>query len=369
MTKFRQKIYTIPEGHYSGTKKEIEEISFEPRVGELSGMPLRIFLNYLHNPASKEKFAELDELFRKRFSESKPESFESVGDRPVLDERFSFGDKKITKYCINVVVQNDKITIYTFGLSDTDLAKVSEIIDYYCKISSTSTGYSSICLNPRQNSYAISIAFDNYEVISSIILEISGTLKKKINLIGKEDKVEIKTFSLPTLSKFDLLSVLSGAGKMMSFAPLKMTRTSIAAYIAMFSIMSGILALKLTERVQAGIPKNTEDFNNHFLEATLKKFHYVDRFHYTTGENENSTTQISLVSGKFLITVTNNTPDQKKLDENLWRPMAGSVTRSDVGKVVIYSYQSTDKKKCEDFINRFMKLNLKPNIFSEALIK
>lgn len=368
MIKFKQKIYTISEGHYSGPKDEEEELNFEPRVGELSGIPLRVFLNYLHTPASKEKYLELDEEFRKKLSKSELGNNESVSDRPVLDERFSFGDRNITDYCINVVIQTDKITIYTLGLSDNDLARVSDILDYYCK-KSKGTGYSSFSINPKQNSWAISISFDNYEVISSIILEISGTLKKKINLIGQEDKKEIKTFSLAAISKFDLIDILSGAGKIMSIAPFKMTRSNVAAYIAMFSIMSTLLTLRTVDKTQAGLPQRLEDLNNKFLDFTLKKLHYVDRFHYTTGENENSPVQMSLVNGRLLITATNNSPEVKEIDNKFWRPMSGAVTRSEAGKVVIYSYQSMDKKKCEAAINMFMKIGLKPNIFEEALIK
>ena len=100
MIKFRQKQYTIPEGHYTGPKDmdkvpgAVEVIGKSAlagagvggavggllndstvisgaiqggKYGAIAGTILKFFLNYLHNPMTSIKYQEVDKLIRREF--------------------------------------------------------------------------------------------------------------------------------------------------------------------------------------------------------------------------------------------------------------------------------------------------------------
>ena len=169
MIKFRQKDYTIQEGHYTGPKDldkvpgAIEVIATSAGVGGLvgaavgtvskdstmlegaltggkwgvvAGVLLKLFLNYLHNPMTRVKYQEVDKNIRTRFGVFQMSGI-TVGDtiskRATIDERFSFNDRDVTAYKINFAVHNDTVTMYTLGMTKEELKKTSDILDYYTK--------------------------------------------------------------------------------------------------------------------------------------------------------------------------------------------------------------------------------------------
>ena len=100
MIKFRQKNFTIPEGHYTGPKdmdkvpgvlemvgksalggmavgavagKLMKESSVLEgaytggKYGALTGLLLKFFINYLHNPMTSVKYQDVDKMIRREF--------------------------------------------------------------------------------------------------------------------------------------------------------------------------------------------------------------------------------------------------------------------------------------------------------------
>ena len=132
--------------------------------------------------------------------------------------KFSFNDRNVTAYKINFAVSDNQVTMYTYGLTTEDLEKVNKSLDYYCK-KFVGMEYTSALINQRLNSYAVSIVFTNYQVISSFIMELSN-LQTKINLLDNKafvsnrlkkvrTKEEEKSFSVKEISKYEFAKILS----------------------------------------------------------------------------------------------------------------------------------------------------------------
>ena len=220
MIKFKQKDFTIQEGHYTGPKdmdkvpsalevigkgtiggaviggivgkvandETIKGMVTGGKWGFLGGLLLKMFINYLHNPMTTIKYQEVDKNIRRQFGVYRASGI-TVGDtidkRASIDERFSFNDRNVTLYKINFAVSDNQVTMYTYGLDNTDLENVNKILDYYCK-KYFGMEYSSVVINQRLNTYSVAIVFTNYNVISSFIMELSDSLKTKINLLDNK---------------------------------------------------------------------------------------------------------------------------------------------------------------------------------------
>ena len=254
MIKFRQKIFTIQEGHYTGPKDMdkvpsavevigkgtvggavvggiIGKIANDDTIkgaitggkwGFLGSVLLKMFINYLHNPMTSVKYREVDKNIRYQFGIYRASGItvgDSIDKRASVDEKFSFNDRNVTAYKINFAVSDNQVTMYTYGLTNEDLEKVNKSLDYYCK-KFVGMEYTSSLINQRLNSYAVSIVFTNYQVISSFIMELSNALQTKINLLDNKalvsnrieesiEEEEQKDFSVKEINKYEFAKILS----------------------------------------------------------------------------------------------------------------------------------------------------------------
>lgn len=414
MIKFRQKIFTIKEGHYTGPKdmdkvpgalevigksalagtgigaliggviKDSSVLSGATqggKYGTITGIILKFFLNYLHNPMSSVKYQEVDKLIRREYGIYRLSGI-TVGDtlnkRSTLEEKFSFNDRSVTNYKLCFSIQNNSVTMYTFKMTDSELEKTSNTLDYYCK-KYFGMEYTSKVLNEKLNAYSVSITFTNYQVISNFIMELSNILNTKINLLdnkalvdsrisqNNEDYVdEEKTFSyLNFLDKYDVAKIIGGYSIPNSISScIKGDWRSTISDSIMGLIAGSIEKIGMDELSKvSNIPLPRKYFNNSYLKDFLKKSHYIENYDYTTGSIGNDL-NISLNSGILIITISKNSDKLKKIDNSIWKKER-NINRSDAGNVIIYTYPIESRNKFEYLIKKFMSLDLQPNIFEK----
>ena len=405
MIKFRKKLFTIPEGHYTGPKDMdkvpgvLEMVSKSAaggagigavvgaimkdtsvlsgalsgaKYGTLAGLALKFFLNYLHNPMSKVKFQDVDKNIRREFGIYRIQGItvgDSVNKRASVDEKFSTNDRNVTNYKINFAIQDDKVTMYTFGLTDKELEKVSNILDYYCK-KYFGMEYTSTLINRKANSYSVAIVFTNHQVISNFMMELSNELGYKINLLdnkalidkrlGEAEIEEEKEFSVKPLNKYDLIRLIGQSG--VKSLDCKTLSSGVSNFVL------GLITNSLSKigmdniTIKGFIPSKRKDFNNIYLESVLKRLKYIEGFHYTVGES-NSNINMSLISGLFLLTVTKKSDIVDKIDTTVYNKNKSNINRTDTGKVVIYTYPINTRNDFDYLIKRLMSNKLTPNIF------
>lgn len=405
MIKFRKKLFTIPEGHYTGPKDMdkvpgvLEMVSKSAvggagigavvgaimkdtsvlsgalsgaKYGTLAGLALKFFLNYLHNPMSKVKFQDVDKNIRREFGIYRIQGItvgDSVNKRASVDEKFSTNDRNVTNYKINFAIQDDKVTMYTFGLTDKELEKVSNILDYYCK-KYFGMEYTSTLINRKANSYSVAIVFTNHQVISNFMMELSNELGYKINLLdnkalidkrlGEAEIEEEKEFSVKPLNKYDLIRLIGQSG--VKSLDCKTLSNGVSNFVL------GLITNSLSKigmdniTIKGFIPSKRKDFNNIYLESVLKRLRYVEGFHYTVGES-NSDINMSLISGLFLLTVTKKSDIVDKIDTTVYNKDKSNINRTDTGKVIIYTYPINTRNDFDYLIKRLMSNKLTPNIF------
>lgn len=431
MIKFRNKIFSIPEGHYTGPKdmeklpgyfemmgkgaaigglggaiynkaapgianlagngrtlemenrNMMEDALTGAKYGALAGLAGKFFINYLHKPMNRVKYQEVDRAIRQKFGVYSYQGI-TVGDdiskRATINEKFEFNDRDVTNYKLNFAVHDDTVTMYTFGLTDEEFKKVDRTLDYYCK-KYYGVNYSSHAINPRANSYAVDITFNNNNTIVEFMMELSNLLLTRINLLDNNAIVErrlkdsfknrdeiidenknlnkgIKTFS--GLSKLDIGKILGKGGKFAVLSskinPLK---SEVAANFLLVSLNEALRLKSRDELVKLGfIPDTREDLNSTFLLTTLKKLRYVEGFNYTCDDPKNST-QISLISGTLLITINKN--DKDTIDE-IDKSLKSLLTRVDTDKVIIFSYPVKKISEFEYVLKKILSIT-KPNIF------
>ena len=225
MIKFRQKDFTIPEGHYTGPKdidkvpgvlemvgksalggagigavvgaimKDSSALSGAitgAKYGGLTGLVLKFFLNYLHNPMTRIKFQDIDRNIRREFGIYQLQGItvgDTVSKRATMDEKFSTNDRNVSNYKINFAIQDNQVIMYTLGMTDKELEKTSNILDYYCK-KYHGMEYTATPINVKVNSYSVMIVFTNYQVISNFMMELSSELQCKINLLDNKAIVD-----------------------------------------------------------------------------------------------------------------------------------------------------------------------------------
>jgi hypothetical protein len=417
---FRQKDFTIAEGHYTGPKDEVPgymeaiskgalvgsgiggilgavvPIAKDPRhkadveVGEvidsaltggtygaIGGVLLKFFLNYLHNPMSSIKYSEVDRGIRQKFGVYRMSGVtvgDSVDKRASIDEKFSFNDREVTNYKINISVQDNKVTLYTFGMTRKELDKTDKVLDYYCK-KYHGMDYSSKLINQTMNSYAVDIKFTNYQVISNFIMELSTELETKINLLDNKAVVDNKltaggfqggdqkNFSVATISKEDALDIVSKTGSA-PFSAFKVTRDwkTTLSYTMIQLLKNTLEKINNDEETIAGKPVARKLFNNIYLEDVLKKNHFIEGFNYTVGESK-STNNISLVQGKFIVTTEKNSKEQKDIEKEFYKSAQTKINRSDAGKVIIYTYNIQSRQEFDFLIKKLFNTRIIFNIY------
>ena len=418
MAIFRQKDFTIPEGHYTGPKdmdkvpgvlemvgksalggagigavvgaiikdSSILKGAFTgAKYGTLAGLVLKFFINYLHNPMSSVKFQNVDKNIRREFGIYRIQGItvgDSVDKRANVREKFSTNDRNVTDYKINFAIQDNKITMYTFGMTDKELNKTSDILDYYCK-KYTGMEYTAIPINIKVNSYSVSITFTNYQVISNFMMELSNELGCKINLLDNKslvdhriiekanededkDENEVREFSVKPINKYDLISILGKTGVYSLSSGLtggwknaaKDSLLGLLLYSAEKLGYDNLIKLLGCKGMQR------KHLNNVFLEDTLKKLHYIEGYNYTVGQG-NSDVNISLISGLLLMTVTKKSEVVDKIDKIVYGKNKTGINRSDTGKIIVYTYPIVSKNEFEFFLKRLISTGLVPNIFEK----
>lgn len=412
MIKFRQKDFTLQEGHYTGPK-DMEKVPSTAEVigkgtvggaiiggvigkyvddkaikgaltggkwGFLGSVLLKVFINYLHNPMTSVKFRDVDKNIRRQFGIYRATGItigDSIDKRASVDEKFSFNDRNITSYKINFAVSDNQVTMYTLGLDNAELDKVNSVLDYYCK-KYFGMEYTATILNQRLNSYSVSIVFTNYPAISSFIMELSDKLLTKINLLDnkafvanrieevtKEEPEEMqedeKNFSVAEINKYDLIKILTKS----SIVPLRLLgngnwKGSISNFI--MSVVSGSLSkISANELVRSGLPVPRETFSNAYLEEALKKLRYVEGFNYTVGDKKASD-NISIAQGRFILTTLSGSDSEKDIDKSL-RSFKRKINKCVTGKVSIYTYTIESRKDFEFILKKLMSTRITFNIF------
>ena len=408
MIKFRQKNFTIPEGHYTGPKdmdkvpgvlemvgksalagtaigavtgklmedsNVLEGAYTGGKYGALTGLLLKFFLNYLHNPMSRVKYQDVDKIIRREFGIYRVSGVtvgDSVNRRASLNDKFSFNDRNVTDYKINFSVQDNQVTMYTFGMTDKELEKTSNILDYYCK-KYFGMEYTAHAINTKVNAYSVSITFTNTQVISNFMMELSNEIGYKINLLDNKALVdsritskaneEEKQFSVKAFNKYDLIKILGTSGSFL----LSNLPNSLGKGLS-FAVLGGLLEslkkLSSDELSKLNIPANIRDFGNVYLEDTLKKLHYVENYDYTVGDL-GAEINMSMFSGLFLITAQKGSDNVEKLDEEIYSKYKSSIKRVDTGKVIVYTYYMKTRNEFEYLLRRLMSLKIVPNIFEK----
>ena len=400
MIEFRQKDFSIKEGHYTGPKDmdkvpgAVEVISKSALGGALAGSAIgailkdstalegawqggkwgtvggvlfKFFLNYLHKPMSKVKFAEVDRNIRREFGIYRIAGItlgDKIDKRADVDEKFGFSDRQVTKYKLNFAVQNNRVTMYTFDLTNDELDKVDKILDYYCK-KYTGMEYTSDVINYKLNSYAVDIVFTNYQVISNFIMELSNTLCCKINLLDNKALVDgrlkdtnevqedTRNFSVAGLDKYELLKIIGRASGNAVINLKKGWKSSFATLL--MGLLSGPAEkLKADELIKSGYPAPRERFGNVYLEDVLKKSGYIEGFHYTVEKDSKAPINMSMISGLFIVTADKG-DISKELDK--WeKPWGMKMGRKDTGRCVVYTYSIQSRKEFEYILKSLMKI-------------
>lgn len=410
MIEFRQKDFTIPEGHYTGPKDQDElpglfemvgksalggaviggivgKIDKDITVGKgaleggkygaLAGIVLKLFINHLHKPMSNIKYQEVDKNIRREFGIYRIAGItmgDKIDKRASVDEKFSFNDRNVTKYKINISIYKDEVTLYTLGLTDSEINKLSSILDYYCK-KYYGMEYDSFLLNQKVNAYSVKIIFTNYQVISNFILEVSNALETKINLLDSDALVkgrlvfsddentgEERNFSLPAIDKRDALKIITSTGKFKVRADGDW-KSSVGA-ITLGLLLNTLKAIGIKKVINnTNIPMARSEYSNAYLENTLQKLHYIEGFNYTIADTK-AQSNMSILEGLFLVTTKKDSQDMKEIDDKYWKNLKLKINRADTGKAIVYTYNIQNKNEFEFILKKLMSTGIVFNIFS-----
>lgn len=417
--RIKRKNFTIPEGHFTG-QKDMEEIpsllsnvgkgvmygsgigagvgaivghfnndsttlggaidgSIQgAKVGLASGVMLKFFQNYMHKPMKSIKFQEVDRGIRRQFGMYRISGLsvgDSIDNRMTMDEKFSFNDRNVADYKINIAIQNDSVTMYTFGMDNKELDLCSSILDFYAQ-KYFGVNYSSKLINKTVNSYSIDITFTNYNVITNFIMELSQRLQTKINLMNEKAIIpgrlsdaassiggDQKNFSIPELSKSDVAKILGKTGQHIiseSKGGCGWRKLGTAAFIGLIS--NTLEKITSIESTKYGLKKPRSEYGNSFLGKELKKLHYIENTSYTVGDVEASD-NIALVNGRFIVTTYTGSENQKKIDECFYNPYQTKINKSNTGGATVYSYVIDSISEFELLINKLFSTKIKFNVF------
>ena len=412
--KFRRKQFTIQEGHYTGPKDydkvpgAIEVIGKSAlagtgigavagkllpntttwegakaggKIGTIAGIALKFFLNYLHNPMNKIKYSEVDKILRREFGIYRMMGVtvgDKVSSRSKIEEKFSFNDRNVCNYKVNIAICDNQVTMYTFGMTDGELQKTSDLLDYYCK-KYTGMEYISSLINRKVNAYSVVITFTNYQVISNFLVELANKLETKINILDNKAIVDVRlkdrtrtiddedpiedvpkatsddtstqksfSFKLGGFGKYDLLRLLGkdGIGRVKRVTP---GSVSIALILGLLNKLS------IDERSKIdGANLKMGELRNPYLKSSLSRLHYIDGVHFTVGDEE-SDLAMGLINGIFVVTVNKKSPAFKLLETGYYKKFSPKLKRIDASDVVVYSYPVQSKQELDLMINTLMK--------------
>lgn len=403
MKKFKQKSYTIQEGHYTGPK-DLEKIpgtlevigkttiggatiggtiggildktgvvkdtgildgaSIGGKTGFWAGVAAKFLLNALHKPMKKIEYQEVDKLIRAKFGIYRISGFttgDSLVKRKAVEDKFGFNDRKITDYKISFVIQDNQVTMYTLGASEEILDKLNKSLDYYCKKFS-GMGYTSKPINTRSGSYSVTITFTNYKAISDFIFEVSEETGLKINLLtsgalleGEAMRESERSYSA-YLDKYDIARLVPKAVSKSLSATVKGPRAAFSA-LMIEMLLAGIKKLRDQELAKL-FPAARKDFGSSYLTDRLKALGGIPGMTYTIGEKE-SPTNIRLDRGLFMVTAL-----QGGVAEKFWKTVLPEESRREVkGKVTLWTFPIQDRREFDILLEKALKSGIKPNVY------
>lgn len=400
MIKYRQGMFTIPEGHYTGSK-DLDEVPGAIKVvggatlggaviggvaghileavqdkfdadykkgtkigagtGFAAGVAAKVLLNVMHNPMTTVKFNEVDKTLRRNFGIYSASGFvvgDSRDNRKKFDEAFATNDRNVTDYRINVVIQDNQVILYTFQLSDKELKTVSDSLDYYCK-KYYGMNYNSKVIDAKINAYSVTITFTNYQVISDFLMEVSDELKVKINLLNNKAIVDLrlksdeKDFSDFDFNNYDLMKIFLAQGVRTLFAKGKVKGEHI-----MEMISDAKESLSEAERVKIFGPSKRKDFDNAYLLGALSNLRFTDGKDYTV-DVEGKDVNMALFQGNLTIAVQMGTKPDQTLEG------IGCFNKSEVNKTIaIYTYSMKSKQDLNTVITKVINTRIIPNIYT-----
>jgi hypothetical protein len=409
MIKFKQKEYTLQEGHYTGTKsiKKVPgaiKVIFKSvlsgmgigagvgavvpeetvgtgakkgaKAGFWAGVALKILIDKFHKPMSSVKFQKVDQAIRKEYG-IREVSGMIVGDtkekRDNLNSHFAFNNSEVFKFKINVLILKKRVTLYLADLNKKDLDLLNESLDYYC-YKYHGMEYSSKLLNQKRNSYSVTIVFTNYDAIAKFLIEISNSLETRINVLDKEANLEEmvskdkeKTFSilsknssLPTFDKYDMIKILGKGGTIIKAGGFK---TKAGDYI-MDSLSAALLHAKDVNKAEArGVsPFKRKELGNHYLEKAFKDLGFKEGKDYTVGKNTGPF-NMYLHEGYLIICSGLNGSLFRKFDSKILRNYKFSITTVNKN-ATLYSYKIGSNSDLDQLLRDIVNLNIKPNIYT-----
>lgn len=407
MIKFKQKEYTIQEGHYTGPKsiKKIpgtvkvvvksvlaglgigagigalteslptkETAKKGAKAGFWAGIALKILINKFHKPMSSVKFQKVDKAIRKEFGIREVSGMivnDTKKNRDELNAHFAFNDPEVFGFKINVSIQKKKLTLYTFGLTKDEMKSLNESLDYYC-YKYYGMEYSSRMIDHKDNSYSVTIVFTNYDAIAKFLVEVSDSLKTRINVLDSEVNLEEKpmesekTFSkssLPVFDKYDIMKILGKGG------------TIFGRYGGIGRIKDGdefitdILSESLSHLGKRSLSMNTlrglrtkrEALTNAYLERMFKDLGMMEGIDYTVKKNNNPL-NLYIYEGYLFICTSLN-----KRDEVAMKKIADKfklVVTNVKGSATIFTYAFNSGQELERLLREIIKLSVKPNIYT-----
>jgi hypothetical protein len=403
MVKYRQGMFTIPEGHYTGPK-DLDEVPSATKVvggaviggtilgagighvlgkvqdkfdsdykkgakigagtGLAAGIAAKVLLNVMRNPMTSIKFNEVDKTLRRNFGIYSASGFvvgDSRDNRKKFDEAFATNDRNVTDYRINVVIQDNQVILYTFQLSDQELKKVSDSLDYYCK-KYYGMNYNSKVIDAKINSYSVTITFTNYQVISDFLMEISDELKVKINLLNNKAIVDLrlsseeKDFSDIDFNNYDLMKIFLVHGVRTLFAKGKVSSDQVIG-----AIHDAKNSLSEAERVKIFGPSKRKDFDNAYLLGALGNLRFKEEKDYTI-DKDGCDVNMSLFQGNLTIAVPSNSKQSRDLENTKY------FNKSDVNKSVsVFTYSMKSKEELNTVITKVINTRIIPNIYTKSL--
>lgn len=409
MIKFRQKNYTIQEGHYTGPK-DIEKVPSAlsvigkttlagtgvgavigsvmkdttwgqgaktgGKIGFVSGILLKILTNYINNPMSKVKYQEVDKTIRREFGIYQAAGItvgDSIDKRSKLEDRFSFNDRNVGSYKITVAIQDNEVTMYTLALTNDELGQLNKILDYYCK-KYFGMEYVSKGINTKINSYAVTITFTNYQVISNFFMEVANALVCKINLLDNKalaqlriqeiDEEEERTYSVKLINSYDLAKILGkGISKSINSFQFFGPKAGIGSLVmgTLTASLDHISEGELTKLL--GIKVSRKSFSNRYLEDALRRMKYIEGVHYSVGDKKNPVC-MSLYSGVLMISLPKGEEEQEKFEKNILKKFKG-IKKTESGNAIVYTYIMTSREELDRILVSLMKSGLELNIFDK----
>ena len=400
MIKFKQKEYTIQEGHYTGPK-DLEKVPGTLEVlgkatiggtaaggviggvlktagvegssiteglvvggktGFLAGLVSKFLLNSLHKPMKTVKFQEVDKLLRAKFGIYRISGFttgDSLEKRKTVDEKFGFNDRRVTDYKISFCIRDNQVTMYTLGISDEELDKLNVSLDYYCKKFS-GMSYSSKPINTKTNSYSVSITFTNYKAISDFIFEVSEVLGCRINMINDDVLIEMeaeKQFSETLLDKYDMMRVLGKvAGSSINSLSLGGPKAAWSTFVSKI-IKESFDRIKDQELAKY-FPSKRKDLGTMWLEDRLKRLGFYEGVHYTK-DLKNRECNIRLDRGLFMVTSLIGS----KPDLLLNKIMPKDKKKEIQNKVNLWTMYVENRNEFDILLKKIITAGINPNIF------